>query len=405
MARLTKHKVRRNELSKKLATGTVHQQKIAALKILEEEYEKTQEPWMGAILRKVARCSPTYRCNSKHCPECSNPRASKAKRRKACPKTKVHFTQSTTVSKQSKEYRIASGQRGIAAFKDIPPSMTHCITINLEMVALTSDLKTEVDKDRRALRRVMKRLSPGAIARGKFDVVLKYADDLAFELPDDCFPVGVTNNNLPHQRMGMLHIHFVVFDPWLTRLEIRDAFAKEFPGASRVCAKQTRQIAILSDGTMVGGAQGYLEYGSMEKVDVAFGSESDAALLEFCQLDSTWTRANRNFSFGKPIEVSKIEIDMDRASFLEKENRLAWVRRNWSKLGYAEKFIHLWFSGAISVMAGVKSLPEYRKTFAESFNRVFLEYSNWARCGFFEVIDFMGFLNSDRAELPLQPPG
>lgn len=405
MARPTIQKVRRNELNNKLTAGTVRQQKIAALKILEEEYEKTQEPWIGAILRKVARCSPTYRCNSKHCPECANPRASKAQRRKACRQTQVPYVQSTTVSAHSKEYRIASGQRSIAAFEGLPCSMVHCITINLAMVELTGNLKEKVDKCRRILRRVMMRLSPGAIARGKFDMVLKYADDLAFELPDDCFPIGVTNHNLPHERMGMLHIHFVVFDPWMTRLEVRDAFAREFPGASRVCAKQTRQTTVLADGTTVGGAQGYLEYGSMEKVEVAFGSESDAALIEFCQLDSTWNRANRNFSFGKPIAVSKIEIDMDRANFLERENHLAWVRRNWSKLDYAEKFIHLWFSGAISVMAGLKSLPDYRSTFAESFNRVFLEYCNWARCGFFEVIDFTGFLNSDRAELPLQPPG
>lgn len=81
MARLTIEKLRRHNRSHKLNHGTVYQQKVAGLELLERQYEKTGEKWIGRIIRKVLGCSRTYRCNSKYCPFCSNPRSVKAKRK------------------------------------------------------------------------------------------------------------------------------------------------------------------------------------------------------------------------------------------------------------------------------------------------------------------------------------
>lgn len=131
----------------------------------------------------------------------------------------------------------------------------------------------------------------------------------------------------------------------------------------------------------------------MEKVEVPFGEEADEAVVEFARIDNTWARCNRNFSYGKHVKESGVVIDVTRVAYLERENRLAWVNRNWSKMCYAERFIHLWFSGCCDMIAGIKPLPNYRQVFKDRFRFVFLQYSNWLGGDSFEVIDFMGFLN------------
>ena len=60
------------------------------------------------------------------------------------------------------------------------------------------------------------------------------------------------------------------------------------------------------------GVQGYLEYASMEKIEVAFGPESVDAVIEFATIDQTWTRHNRNFSFGKRTPNTQDLIDQHR---------------------------------------------------------------------------------------------
>ena len=367
--------------------------------MLERQYEKTGEKWIGRIIRKVLGCSRTYRCNSKYCPFCSNPRSVKAKRKIDDGSYQMPYKHPATVNKKSNNYRERAGQRQMGPFHGVPTAMTHCLTVNLALEPIEGDLKTALDRYRPRIHRVMNRMTSGATARGKFDIALKYADDLAFELPDRDLPEGITTGNLPHKRYAMLHIHFVVFDPWKTRLEIRDLFSKEFPGAKRVCAKRTKRHTALKDGSVVGGAQGYLEYASMEKVKVQFGDEAEDAFLEFTAIDNTWTRSNKNFAFGKAPSASGITIDHNRVAYLERENRRAWIRRNWSKLGYAERFLHVWMSGNFEMTSGIKSHSNYRENFKETLISTLRQYCNWLKGGFFEVLEFTKFLRWPESEL------
>lgn len=209
----------------------------------------------------------------------------------------------------------------------------------------------------------------------------------------------IDNGNFPHTRFAMLHIHFIIFDPWMTRLEVRELFDNEFPGASRVCARRTKEHFVFADGEIGAGAQGYLEYASMEKIETAFGDESCDAVIEHFNISKTWTRHNRNFSFGKSIVVTGIIIDPARTKVLERENRLAWVKKNWLKLCYAERFIHLWTSGAEMIALGIMSMPNYRERFKERFLLLYTLHSNWVRLNLFEEIDFKGYLKMEKLEL------
>ncbi|WP_278922764.1 hypothetical protein [Pseudophaeobacter profundi] len=404
MSRLSKKTLQKRRRSESIHSGTVYQQKVAILEHLQQALTPENARWIQPILNRVGRCKPAYRCNSKHCPTCSNAKQSKAVRKKTKQLKPLGKAQATTTSAKSKEYRVRGGQRMMGPFEGLPIAMLHSFTVNLCLVSFDGDLKETKERYHLKLRKVLNKLSHGAIARGKFDIVSKYADDLPSEFPDIDLPFGVSNAALPHTRHVMLHIHFLLFDPWMTRVELRNLFAKEFPGSNRVCARRTRDHTVLECGTMVGGAQGYLEYMCMEKVELPFGDQSADAALEFVQIDSTWDRRNRNFAFGKSISVSGIVIDQDRVKYLERENRLQWIKKNWSKLSYAEKFIHQWMSNGIDILAGIKSLPNYRAQFMDKFSAVLLLHCNWVRLNFFEVIDFVGFMSASDSKLALLEP-
>lgn len=404
MTRISMKAVKNAAINRDLVHGTETIKKAAQLSVLRDHYEETGDQSVGKILNTLAQCGNPFRCNSRHCPKCSNPRTSRSKRRKAeALKTNLGSVAVTTTDAKSNEYRVRGGQRMVAVFEDVPLCMCHCMTVNLGLVPVEGDLDTEQKRYRKRLRKVLGKLTFGAIARGKFDIVLKYADDLAFDLPDDDLPNGITNADLPHTRFAMLHIHFIVFDPWLSRREVRQLFADEFPGASRICARQTRKHVELANGTIVGGAQGYLEYASMEKIEIDFGDEARDALIEYVTLSQTWTRHNQNFSFGKSIDVSDVVIDPERAKALQRENRLDWVRKNWSKLCYAEQFIHVWISGSGVIALGVRELPDYREKFKERFIEVFSLYCNWVKSSIFDLIDFKRYLEMAKAKLSQIP--
>ena len=135
MARLTIEKLRRHNRNHKLNHGTVYQQKVAGLELLERQYEKTGEKWIGRIIRKVLGCSRTYRCNSKYCPFCSNPRSVKAKRKIDDGSYQMPYKHPATVNKKSNNYRERAGQRQMGPFHGVPTAMTHCLTVNLALVA------------------------------------------------------------------------------------------------------------------------------------------------------------------------------------------------------------------------------------------------------------------------------
>lgn len=292
---LVRRKLKERHVVWALNNGRLCDRKLAMLDILAE----TPEYW--PIVHKVLACSPKRPCNNRWCPVCSDPKLRGRKARFTDDPNddpRVCNVAGTRTGCRSSNYQVRGGQRMAEPFRGLPTFMLHPSTINLCLVGTDSDLAVLVRKFRKRLKRVFRSFSAGAIIRGMFDLKLKYADELTFDVPDDELPLEWRNGKLPHLRVGMLHVHFVVFDPLLTRQRIRGLLRMAFPGNNRVCVRSPREEIVHDDGTVTQGAQGYLEYASLEKIELEFGAESCAAVLEFARLDSTWGRANRNIRFG-----------------------------------------------------------------------------------------------------------
>ncbi len=247
-------------------------------------------------------------------------------------------------------------------FDGLPLTMLHAVTINFALAEVGDSLANLCARYKKALRKaLMQNLNHGAIVRGKLDVALKYADELQFELEEADLPEALRGQRAPHKRFGMLHIHFMVFDPWMTKDEVRDVLTKCFPGKNRVCVRRPYEDVVRPNGTVTHGVQGYLEYLSMEKVELDFGDESVDAVVEFAELDETWSRSNRNFALGKLVPETFDLIDPTRLTELERLQRTDWLKKNFSKLSFAERFLHVWLSNAKQVLNHVGSQQRMRR--------------------------------------------
>ena len=284
----------------------------------------------------------------------------------------------TTSGNLSSNYRVRAGQRMVEPFVGLPLILLHAVTINLALCSLDDNLKELLDRYRKALRRALKRLNSGAIVRGKFDIVLKFADGTTFHLPDEDLPESLQGSELPHERVGMLHIHFVAFDPSLSHAELRGLLVEAFPGEQRVCVKRSYEDNVFPDGTVTRGVQGFLEYLSMEKVEVAFGDESVDAVLEFAKLDATWTRANRNFSLGQRDTSTVGLINPHHVRRLEAELHRQRIKDRFKNLDYANKWLHIWISNAKRVLKQVYRFRGKRPRWEWYSPQSYKEF-NWGR--------------------------
>ncbi|WP_299779491.1 hypothetical protein [uncultured Roseobacter sp.] len=367
--RLSIDKIRAVHKCTELTNRGLPKQKEAALSVLAQHRE------FDHITQKVQSCTRKRPCNNKWCTTCSNPRKRRSKRHL---KSDRRLTQnacngtSTALGALSSNYQVRGGQRMVEPFVGLPLILLHCITINLALVALDGSLCDEIERIKRRLRKALNRLTPGHIARGKFDMVLKTIDGLTFDIPEEELDRTALKSHIAGQRCGMLHIHFVLFDPWMSSEEIRKVLVAEFPGRKRVCVRAPYQDIKHDDGTVTHGVQGFLEYASLEKVEIDFGMDSAQAVIEFARLDETWSRRNRNFSTGKrPDDINTI-VDTDRVKELEAQRFRKRIKKNWKTLSYAEQFIHIWMTDPKGCLETVKT-----RTFAriiDDFPDILLSY-------------------------------
>jgi hypothetical protein len=390
MSRPSIKKIKRKYLNEKLSTGSVKDQKLAGLQILRETDGLRHEA------ERVSKCTTNLRCNSKYCPTCSNPRASKSFRRVKSSRQRNNSGKGST-ARRSGEYRVAAGFRMISPFDGVPRVMMQCVTINLALVPVSGNIRVEISKWRKKLRQLFGTFSYGVIVRGKFDFVLKYADSLNFDLPDSELPDCIGGNPLPHSRYAMLHFHAVVFDPMHSRYDVRKILSEAFPGRSRVCVRRAKNDIIHSNGTITGGPQGYFEYLSMEKIEVGFGDESCDAFIEYATLDQLWNRRNSNFSYGKSTSKSGLVIDQRIVSDMERERRQEDISKNWHNLGAARQFLHVWMMGASEILEAIIGAKSDRNA---SVNHPHVQdqlipvlglYSNWIKGNVQEKVDFTEF--------------
>lgn len=324
----TIHELRKKVWSQSISSGHLDKQKQGILAAL-----KKHNPYRHA---KVQACNSKHRCNDQVCPTCSNPKRSANRVLQDGHQTVSgvagHYR--TAGGFTAKNYQVAGGSRMAKPFVGLPLILIHPVTINLGMVEVTGNLKIVAKIFRKRLQKLFRKDFPDGIVRGKFDLAFKWGDELSFGISDDGLPDELTDSTPPHRRFAMFHVHLAVFDPHKSRKQVRDILAKEFSGEKRVRVDYARDDLVRSDGTVTNGIQGYLEYASLEKIELDFGYASYDAALEWLVLNETWTRPNRNLSFGKRTEQTVDLIDPERVAelelaYAEKKQQNNLVRHNY----------------------------------------------------------------------------
>lgn len=254
---------------------------------------------------------------------------------------------------KGRSYASRAAERMEQKQSGFPDVMRHPTTINNMIVPLdTVDAKSMLNTCRPRMRDAFEKLSDGAQISGAFQIAMETAEYLATIFPADELPASLDPINRPNEVFALLHWHGVIADPCLSKQEVRCIVRDAFPGSRRVCVAKVQPERTNKHGQTTHGAQGYLEYALLDKTEIKFDDTDQkiAAVKGFAVLGSQLTKRNRSFSMGKSLSVTGIEINPKRVIELEVQERLDYVKTNFNKLSYAEQFIHLWMSGAVSMI-------------------------------------------------------
>lgn len=272
--------------------------------------------------------------------------------------------------------------------------MRHPTTVHIAAVPLTGNLDKDVKAARQRLRRFCGKLTDGTQVEGAFQIDMKTAEYIASVLPADQLPPELDPISRPDEVFALLHWHADISDPWLSKNTIKKMLREEFPGCRRICVKKVRKKWLTKDGRETGGAQGWLEYLSMDKTKIEFKKtwQTKEAIIGMARLSTTWNKRNRSFSYGKSLAVSGVKIDQDRVAKLELQERLEIVRKNWDKLGAAEQFIHIWMSGVIKVIKRDTRWTKFGGSIRERFLKLLALVKNWSTEPGSENTDFIDYV-------------
>lgn len=293
-----------------------------------------------------------------------------------------------------RSYSSLAGQRMEMKQAGFPDVMRHPTTILLMPVPLSGDLNAATDLCRPRMRASFASFSFGSQIEGKFQHTKKTAAALAAYFPPDELPPYVDPINRPDEVFALLHWHGIIADPFLTKNQVRRILRKDFPGCNRVCVRSIQPERINDQGEITHGGQGYFEYAALDKTDVKLDTaeQTVAAIVGHAKLSTTWNKRNRFFSMGKPLAVTGVQINPDRVRELELMERLDAVKRNWKKLSYAEQFIHLWFSGLVSMIRKPLTWLKHGISIKDRFLQALTIVKNWSTDDDAQDIDFIDYV-------------
>lgn len=104
---------------------------------------------------------------------------------------------------------------------------------------------------------------------------------------------------------------------------------------------------------MISGVQGCLEYTALEKVEIDFGDDSAAAVVEYATLDETWNRINRNLRRGNRSSWTDQYVRRKRMlRGMELGERLARVKPWWIGFDWLvanARLSELWIQRSVQV--------------------------------------------------------
>lgn len=260
-----------------------------------EEYEARQ--W----------CGMPHPCRSRYCQRCMG-----YVRSNSC--EKLTRTDCETVlpariqrpPKDGHSVRQSGARRIIAAFVGLPTRRVHAVTVNFCWCTEMDDLSAASRRYRQALKNLFNRRlrsdpvhGRGTIVAGKFDYVLKSAKEASAAGGNyACLPCFDPESESAPDYLAMFHGHFLLYHPTAEKDEIRRILQSEFPGAFRVRVEPIRPEIHANGVRISGGALGYAQYSSMEKLELKYGLDNVKLLRTDITLHNSWKRANANIRYG-----------------------------------------------------------------------------------------------------------
>ena len=358
--------------------------------ILQRELQATGDPAMAAALNSQYALTRQHKAARMHATVQFPPNDTTARRRKDY-RSPEGFNECGLNVGRSRASK--SGDRMERKKTGFPNVMRHMTTINLAIVPTTGNLKATTDIVRPRMRCAFTELTEGFQVVGMYQFVMKPAADLADMFPSSEWPQGFDPVSRPDEVFGMLHWHGDISDPWKTKRQVRKIVSSAFRGKRRVCVAKVMPEWFTTDGYITGGAQGFLEYASMDKTETKFTNmhQIKDSIIGHARLSYTWKRKNLTFSMGKSVAVSGIVIDDDRVAELELMERLDFVKSKWDKLSDAEQFIHLWFSGMVKVIRKRLLWPDLNYSSSELFLKSLALVKNWCSDESAQDVDFFEF--------------
>lgn len=188
----------------------------------------------------------------------------------------------------------------------LPTKKVFAVTVNFCWCE-TDDL-SEVSKYYRSIiRKIFDKSLPrnsvhgrGTIISGKMDFVIKPASEANnpngnyASLPFYSRAQGPSTQ----KQLAMFHAHFLIYHPNASEDRIKRILKSAFPGAYRVRLEPIRAEVHRNGRWVSGGALGYAQYTSIEKLELKFRNKNIDALKLDMGFHNSWKRANANIRYG-----------------------------------------------------------------------------------------------------------
>ncbi|MGJ8626281.1 MAG: hypothetical protein ACSHXB_04900 [Sulfitobacter sp.] len=392
MTRPTLHGMRENIFVTAIGTSGLAADQCLKRNILESVYAVTSDPKIGSMLRRQDNLIAQQEIAKQHVARRRKPRKPNERQRRRDFRSPEAFNECGLDVGRS--YASRAGERMEKKQAGFCNVLRHPTTIDLAVVPAWGDANQAKAEWVPIMRDVFTQFTYGAQIEGNFQLVMKTAAEIAAIIPAEELPNYADPIGRPGEVFALLHWHGIIADPQLSKKKVRMILSNAFPGSRRVCVRKVQPERINKHGEITHGAQGYLEYSAMEKTEINFSNseQKKAAVIGLAKLSATWSKRNRQFSMGKSLAVTGAEIDPSRVIELEVMERLDFVKKNWDKLGCAEQFIHLWFSGMIDIIRQPQAWLKQNSSITERLLHSILLVKNWSTNENAQGIDFLDYV-------------
>ena len=302
---------------------------------------------VAKVLKNQVSSSNYHRYSNKFCPTQSNAKTRSGNRHVSTVNAVNNGHVQLAGSKggqYSSNFQVRNGQKLLEPFDGLPLCFIHPMTINTAYLYCDADLRVVASEVKERLHQCHKQLSPGAIIRGYFDIAMTYADGHKYVIPKNESTSSFNYPRRDHEIVAMFHSHFIVYEPQMSAEEVREVFAKEFPGSNRICLRTPHTEKVSANGKITRGIQGYAEYASMEKVELKFGKDNGKALLKYIELDDTWDRRSKLIRFGNRSERTITSQNLDIYNSYLHDLTEKKKDNQWLDIEPANRFMHVWFN-------------------------------------------------------------